>query len=60
MYKACQAARTDGGLFRDTGVMNEVNMNDRVKMTVRLKRQLGQGAREPTRVGANKTKEERF
>jgi len=39
--------------------MNEVKMNDRVKMTVRWK-PLGQGAREPTRVGANKAKKERI
>jgi len=34
LYKACHAARTDGGLFTDT----EVKLNDRVKMTVRWKR----------------------
>jgi len=38
--------------------MNEVKMNDRVKMTVMWKRYLDQEVREPTRVGANKTKEE--
>jgi len=31
LYKACQAARTDGGLFTDIGLMNEVKINDRVK-----------------------------
>jgi len=34
-YKVRQAAITDGGLLTDTGGMNEVKMNDRVKMTVR-------------------------
>jgi len=37
--------------------LNDVKMNDRVKMADE-NRKLGQGAREPTRVGANKTKEE--
>jgi len=36
-------------------------MNDRVKMTVRPKPlAIGKGAREPKRVGVNKTKEERI
>jgi len=35
LHKACQAAITDGGLFTDTGLMNDVKMNDRVEMTVR-------------------------
>jgi len=39
--------------------MNEAKMNDRVKMTeMKNVSYIGHGAREPTRVGANKTKEE--
>jgi len=34
LYKACQAAITDGGLFTDTGVRERGEMNDRVKMTL--------------------------
>jgi len=35
LYKACQAAITDGGLFTDTGI-HERGVNDRrVKMTAR-------------------------
>jgi len=35
LHKACQADITDGGLFTDTGVDEDVKMNDRVKITVR-------------------------
>jgi len=68
LYKACQAAVTDGGLFTDTawrrlyrcmherGENKRLSENDCEMKTV----QLGQGAREPTRVGANKTKKERI
>jgi len=38
MYKACRTTINDGGLFTATAVnerINEVKMNDGVKMTVR-------------------------
>jgi len=34
LYKACQAAASDGGL-QTLALMSDVKMNDRVKMTVR-------------------------
>jgi len=41
--------------------MNEVKLNDREKITVRWKSlPIGQGVREPTIVGANKTKQEKL
>jgi len=52
LYKACQASITDGGLFTDTGTgVHERDENDCEMKTVRL---LGQGVREPTRVGVKK------
>jgi len=35
LYEACQAVITDGGLLKVMAYMNEMKMNDRVKMTVR-------------------------
>jgi len=35
LYKACQAAITDRGLFTDTGLDERVKMNDRGKMTMK-------------------------
>jgi len=63
LYKACQAAITDGGLLTDTGV-NERGENERQsKMTCEMKTRLdqlnylGHRTREPTRASANKRKE---
>jgi len=53
LHKACQSAITDGRLFRDTGVDEEVKMNDRVKNDCEMKTvSIGQGVCEPTRVDA--------
>jgi len=59
LYEACQAARTDGGLFTDTGV-DERGQNERQSENDYEMKTVGQGAKEPTRVGANKNKEERI
>jgi len=62
LYKARPAAITEA--YSETleyrVYMNEVKMNDRVKMNVRLKPLASQEASEPTRVGTNKTNEERI
>ena len=34
-YKACQTDTTDGGYSQTLAQMNEVRMNDKVKMTMR-------------------------
>jgi len=59
LYKACQAAITDGGLFTDTGV-DERGENERQSENDCEMKTVSRGAREPTRVGANKTKDERI
>jgi len=62
LYKACLSAISDGGLFTDTGV-HERGENERKSEKITVLRKplaIGHGAREPTRVGANKTKEERI
>jgi len=62
LYKACQAAVTDGGLFTDTGV-DERGENERQSENDcenEMKTVSYKGAREPTRVCANKTKKERI
>jgi len=35
LYKACQAATTEGGFSQTLALMNDVKMDDRVKMIVR-------------------------
>jgi len=60
LYKAWQAASTDWGLVTDTGVDERCENERQSENDCETKTLARSRAREPTRVGANKTKEERI